>query len=70
MEQVYLHYYENSIHFSAIDGISLEFEGWRFNLRDSNTEPLLRLNVESKQNIALMNDKVEELTKLIKKLDI
>lgn len=70
MEQVYLHYYEDSVHFSAVDGISLEFEGWRFNLRGSNTEPLLRLNVESKQNIALMNDKVEELTKLIKKLDI
>ncbi|MCG6349102.1 phosphomannomutase CpsG [Vibrio fluvialis] len=70
MEQVYLHYYEDSVHFSAVDGISLEFDGWRFNLRGSNTEPLLRLNVESKQNIALMNDKVEELTKLIKKLDI
>jgi phosphomannomutase len=37
------------------DGISLEFIDWRFNLRSSNTEPLIRLNVESRGDQALMN---------------
>ncbi|MCP6629457.1 phosphomannomutase, partial [Klebsiella pneumoniae] len=36
------------------DGISIEFADWRFNLRSSNTEPVVRLNVESRANKALM----------------
>ncbi|MTI64696.1 phosphomannomutase CpsG [Methylophaga sp.] len=48
------------------DGISLEFEDWRFNLRASNTEPLLRLNVETRANSELMSTKVNEIEKLIK----
>jgi phosphomannomutase len=47
------------------DGISLEFEQWRFNLRGSNTEPILRLNVESRADEALMRRKTEELLALI-----
>ena len=43
------------------DGISLEFPDWRFNLRSSNTEPVVRLNVESKGNPTLMQKKTEEL---------
>ncbi|HAL9329314.1 TPA: phosphomannomutase CpsG, partial [Escherichia coli] len=39
------------------DGISMEFERWRFNLRSSNTEPVLRLNVESKKDKDLMEEK-------------
>jgi phosphomannomutase len=43
------------------DGVSLEFDGWRFNLRASNTEPLIRLNVESDGDGALMRAKTREL---------
>jgi phosphomannomutase len=47
------------------DGISLEFEQWRFNLRSSNTEPLLRLNVETRADETLMKAKVAEIEKII-----
>ncbi|EPS9201482.1 O9 family phosphomannomutase RfbK [Klebsiella pneumoniae] len=47
------------------DGISIEYPEWRFNLRSSNTEPVVRLNVESKANISLMKSKVEEILNLL-----
>jgi phosphomannomutase len=47
------------------DGLSMEFDGWRFNLRASNTEPLIRLNVESRGNRQLMKEKTAELLALI-----
>lgn len=47
------------------DGISMEFDGWRFNLRSSNTEPLIRLNVESRGNDVLMREKTQELLALV-----
>lgn len=47
------------------DGISADFGSWRFNLRSSNTEPLLRLNVESRGDIALMQDRTQEISALI-----
>lgn len=43
------------------DGLSMEFPEWRFNLRASNTEPLVRLNVESRADEALMRAKTEAL---------
>ncbi|MDO6652849.1 phosphomannomutase CpsG [Colwellia sp. 1_MG-2023] len=49
------------------DGISMEFSYWRFNLRSSNTEPVVRLNVESKGNIELMKEKVKEVLVLLRK---
>lgn len=53
------------------DGVGLEFEGengeWRFNLRSSNTEPVVRLNVESKGNKDLMLTKTKELISLLRK---
>jgi len=48
------------------DGLSVEFPEWRFNLRGSNTEPLVRLNVESRGSTALMQEKTEELLRLIR----
>lgn len=48
------------------DGLSVEFDDWRFNVRMSNTEPILRLNVESKNNQKLMEEKTEELLKIIR----
>ncbi|HSM28218.1 MAG TPA: phosphomannomutase [Thioalkalivibrio sp.] len=47
------------------DGISLEFPDWRFNLRASNTEPLLRLNVEAHGDPAAVDHHVTELARLI-----
>ena len=51
---------------SELDGLSMIFENWRFNLRRSNTEPLVRLNVETRGNQYLLIKKTEELTSLIK----
>jgi len=47
------------------DGVSVEFDQWRFNLRSSNTEPLIRLNVETRADDALMRAKTAELLALI-----
>ena len=47
------------------DGVSLEFVDWRFNLRCSNTEPLLRLNVETRSDPALLERRTDELRALI-----
>ena len=48
------------------DGVSFEFANWRFNLRSSNTEPLIRLNVEARGSLTLMQAKTEELLALLK----
>ena len=47
------------------DGLSADFGDWRFNLRSSNTEPLLRLNVESRGNPRLMHDRTQDIAALI-----
>ncbi|MBV9697303.1 MAG: phosphomannomutase [Gammaproteobacteria bacterium] len=47
------------------DGLSMEFDKWRFNLRSSNTEPLVRLNVESRADEPLMRAKTEEILQLL-----
>jgi phosphomannomutase len=47
------------------DGLSMEFDTWRFNLRGSNTEPLVRLNVESRGDEPLMRQKTAEVLQLI-----
>jgi phosphomannomutase / phosphoglucomutase len=59
-------------HFSALganinysDGISIEFSDWRFNLRGSNTEPLLRLNLETRGNQIDIDQKIKEIELII-----
>lgn len=59
-------------HFSALspaldhtDGISADFGDWRFNLRSSNTEPLLRLNVETRGDAALLQARTSEISALL-----
>ena len=47
------------------DGISMEFTQWRFNLRSSNTEPVVRLNVESKADVSLMQAKTAQVLSLL-----
>lgn len=49
-----------------LDGLSVEFDDWRFNLRMSNTEPIIRLNVEAKGSIKLMEEKTKVLLDLIR----
>ncbi|UFT95772.1 phosphomannomutase CpsG [Pectobacterium carotovorum] len=48
------------------DGISVEYTDWRFNLRSSNTEPVVRLNVESRFDVALMKEKTNEILTLLR----
>jgi phosphomannomutase len=48
------------------DGLSLAFPDYRFNVRKSNTEPLLRLNVETRGDIALLQEKTREILELIR----
>ena len=48
------------------DGFSIEYDDWRFNLRMSNTEPIIRLNVESKGDVLLMEEKTKELLDIIR----
>lgn len=50
------------------DGLSMEFEKWRFNLRGSNTEPLLRLNVETREDNALLQEKTAKLLQHIEQM--
>jgi phosphomannomutase len=47
------------------DGLSMEFEKWRFNLRSSNTEPVLRLNVEARGDAQLMRKRTAEILAII-----
>ena len=58
-------YKKSALAVDYTDGLSMEFADWRFNLRGSNTEPLVRLNVESRGSEALMREKTEELLKLM-----
>jgi len=58
-------YEKNATAIDFTDGLSLEFPEWRFNLRSSNTEPLVRLNVESRGNVGLMQEKTAELLALL-----
>ncbi len=55
------HYSQASSSIDKTDGLSVNFEDWRFNIRMSNTEPVVRLNVESRAGEALMQEKTKEL---------
>ena len=63
------HFAAESLGRDEIDGLSLEFERWRFNLRSSNTEPVLRLNVESRGDRALMEEKTKEILGIVDGMD-
>ena len=57
---------QNPKKISRLDGLTVEFDGWWFNVRPSNTEPLLRLNLEANSE-ELMNEKREELLRVMKR---
>jgi phosphomannomutase len=65
IERVLEHYRDSAKAIDRTDGISLEFEQWRFNLRMSNTEPVVRLNVESRGDKALVEAKTREVLALL-----
>jgi phosphomannomutase len=58
-------YMGDAVSLDYTDGVSMEFRDWRLNLRSSNTEPLIRLNVESRGSAALMRDKTEDVLALL-----
>ncbi len=65
VEAVRSRYQPGSVKVEKVDGLSIEHPRWRFNLRSSNTEPLLRLNVESRGEEGLMKEKTEEILGVI-----
>ena len=67
IQKIFDHYADQKPAIDKTDGVSLDFGAWRFNVRASNTEPLLRLNIESRRdkNPKPMQDYVNELTSLI-----
>jgi phosphomannomutase len=68
LEKVESNYRGKELSIDHTDGTSVEFENWRFNLRPSNTEPVIRLNVEARQDKELLKTKTEELVNLIQNL--
>lgn len=65
IERVMDHFADQHAVLDYTDGISADFGDWRFNLRSSNTEPLLRLNVEARADTALMALQTEAIRKLL-----
>ncbi|MEM9172454.1 MAG: hypothetical protein AAGA84_07100 [Pseudomonadota bacterium] len=61
MQALWDAYEPGSISANQVDGISVEYADWRFNLRASNTEPVIRLNVEARGDRDLLNQKTDEL---------
>lgn len=67
IQKLFDHYANQNPSIDHTDGVSLDFGAWRFNVRASNTEPLLRLNIETRldRHPKPMQDYVNELTRLI-----
>jgi phosphomannomutase / phosphoglucomutase len=68
IERVLAHFAPGHPAIERTDGISLEFPDWRFNLRASNTEPLLRLNVETRGDAEAVARHVAEIETLIERV--
>ena len=65
IKRVEAHYAELPHHIDRTDGLGMDFGEWRFNLRASNTEPLLRMNLETRGDHALMERRRDEILDLI-----
>ena len=59
-------YRQDAVSLDESDGLSLAFKDWRFNLRSSNTEPLVRLNIESCGNASKLAAKVANIAKILR----
>ena len=69
IESIEARYSSEADSIEKIDGLSMSLGPWRFNVRMSSTEPVLRLNVEAKSDKSLVSEKTEELLALIKEFD-
>jgi phosphomannomutase len=67
LKQIEAYYKGKELNVDYTDGVSMEFKDWRFNLRASNTEPVIRLNVETRHNPELLKEKTNEILGLIEK---
>ncbi|MBU5646959.1 colanic acid biosynthesis phosphomannomutase CpsG, partial [Pluralibacter sp. S54_ASV_43] len=65
ISRVEQHFASEALAVDRTDGISMSFVDWRFNLRSSNTEPVVRLNVESRGDIPLMEARTRTLLTLL-----
>lgn len=65
IESVKQHYLSQAGEVDYTDGISMAFADWCFNLRSSNTEPVVRLNVESRADVMRMQEKTDEVLSLL-----
>jgi len=65
MAAVQEHFSSHAVVEKMIDGLSLEFPSWRLNLRASNTESLLRLNIESRGNVPLLQKKTTQVLAIV-----
>jgi phosphomannomutase len=65
LKTVEAHFQDSVLARDDTDGLSMEFAKWRFNLRSSNTEPVVRLNVESREDPTLMQQKTDEILALM-----
>ena len=65
IESVLGAYRADALSINETDGVSLAFDDWRFNLRRSNTEPLIRLNVEGKGEANALETHVSSIAELL-----
>ena len=65
LAKIEAHFEATALNTDYTDGLSMTFEDWRFNLRSSNTEPVVRLNVESRGDMKLMREMTEHLLALM-----
>ena len=65
MRRVEERYRPAAVAMDRVDGVSLDMGAWRFNLRQSNTEPVIRLNVESRGDQALMESRTREILAML-----
>ena len=65
IDRVLAAYQTKAVSFDNTDGLSLVFTNWRLNLRSSNTEPLLRLNIEGRGSPKLIQAKVTNIARII-----
>ncbi|CAI3806093.1 phosphomannomutase [Rheinheimera sp. MM224] len=69
MQHIQQHYQAELLTINLLDGLDLIFKDWRLSLRSSNTEPLLRLNIETRADRALLQQKISEVSALITTFD-
>ena len=65
IDRVLVNYEKMALSIDTTDGISMDFGNWRFNLRMSNTEPLVRLNIETRGDQELLYQRRDEILKIL-----